>query len=441
MYLNKEAYRLMHEGTLAFADMEQNGIRIDVPYYKKQKKNLSQQIMMLGLELDRTDELKLWKKTYGKDFKITSNDQLKKILFGKMGIEPPILTKKGNASVNEETLHLINSPITVPLIQLRQMMKLKNTYIKNILKNTFDGYLHPSFNLNTVTTFRSSSSGPNFQNMPIRNPVMGKIIRTGFIPREGGMIGGLDYSGIELSMAGCNSRDQVLINNFTTIHKTQAARCYALKEDQVTKDVRYVGKNNFVFPELYGSWYKQCAMNMMTSITSMKLETVDGLGLKKHLKSVGLGNINKFIHHIQKVEDEFWQTYHVHKRWQKKWEADYIKKGYIELVTGFKCGGIISINQLLNYSNQGPAFHCLLWSIIRMNKWLKKYKMKSKVIGQIHDDMVMDINIKESQDVLAKAKKIMCEEIKEAWSWIITPLEVEAEFSPTNWYLKKELKI
>ena len=439
--MNEGALKLLMEGSLAFADMERNGIRIDIPYYKRQRRNLKQQIMMLGLELDRTDEVKLWRRTYGEKFNIQSNHQLKHILFDKLKIKPPALTKKGNASVNAANLHLLKSPITIPIVQMRQMKKMKNTYIKNILSNSTDGILHPSFNLNTVTTYRSSSSDPNFQNMPIRDPIMGKTIRRGFVPRDGHMIGGLDYSGIELSMAGCNSRDQVLIDNFTTIHKIMASKCFDLDIDQVTKDTRYVGKNGFVFPELYGSWNEPVARNMMSEIKNLKLKTVDGVGLKTHLKSRGLDNIYAFIKHIKKVETEFWKTYKVHKKWQEKWEEDYKKNGYIELLTGFRCGGMISKNQLLNYANQGIAFHCLLWSLIQLNKWLKKYKMKSMIIGQIHDDMVMDIFLKEKDDVLQKAKEIMCVDIKKEWKWIITPLEIEAEFSRTNWYDKKEIKI
>lgn len=439
--MNKETHKLLMEGTLAFSDIENNGIRIDTNYFKKQQRWLREQIGLLECELDKTEELKIWRRRYGKDFNIDSNNQLKKVLFTEMGIEPPILTDKGNVSVNAETLSLIKSPITENLVHLRQAKKIKNTYIKNILKNTVNGFLHSSFNLNTVATFRSSSSEPNFQNMPIRDPQMGKIIRRGFIPREGFMIGGLDYSGIELSIAACNSRDQALIDNFTTIHLDQASKCFMLDKNMVTKDVRYVGKNGFVFPELYGSWWERIASNMMSEIKNMKLQRKDGLGLKEHLKEQGLGNIRAFQNHIKKVEAEFWKTYKVHYNWREKWINDYYKNGYIEMLTGFRCSGILSKNQLLNYANQGPAFHCLLWSIIKMNKWLKKYKMKSKIIGQIHDDMVLDICLKESQDVLAKAKQIMTIDIKKAWSWIITPLQVEGEFSDVNWYEKKEIKI
>jgi len=76
-----------------------------------------------------------------------------------------------------------------------------------------------------------------------------------------------------------------------------------------------------------------------------------------------------------------------------------------------------------------------------MNKWLKKYKMKSKLIWNIHDDMGLDIHNTEKEDVLQKAKEIMCIEIKKAWKWIITPLEIEAEFSNKNWYEKEKVKI
>lgn len=402
---------------------------------------IKEQIRLLELELDRTEEVKTWRQVYKEKFNIDSNPQLSKVLFTHLEIEPPTLTAKGNPSVDKDSLHLIDSPIVQPLIQLRQLKKLRNTYIKNILKETVRGILHPVFNLHIPATYRSSSDSPNFQNIPIRDPFMGKIIRQGFIPRDGGMIGGLDYAGIELSMAGCNSRDPVLIDNFTTIHKTQAAKCYALPEEQVTKDIRYCGKNAFVFPQLYGSWYEQCATNLMANINTMKLKTKDGVGLKKHLKSKKLSNINAFSRHIEKVETEFWETYHVHHKWKEGWIANYRKKGYIEMLTGFRCGGVLSKNQLLNYSNQGTAFHCLLWSIIQMNKWLKKYKMKSKIIWNIHDDMGMDIDKTEQEDVLQKAKEVMCVDIKKAWEWIITPLEVEGEFSDKNWYEKKEIKI
>jgi DNA polymerase-1 len=437
--MNKNAYKLLHEGTLAFADMEYNGIKVDVRYCRRQKKNINQQIELLELELDRTEEMKVWRKRYKDDFNLDSTDQLKKVLFTDLKITPPAYTDKGNPSVNKDNLNLIDSPIVEPLIKLRQLKKLNNTYLKNIMEETVNGYIHPSFNLHTVQTFRSSCDRPNFQNMPIRDPFMGKIIRTAFIPRENSIIGGLDYAGIELSMAGCNSKDPLLIKDYITIHKTQAARCFALKEKQVTKDIRYYGKNGFVFPQLYGSWNVPIAENLLRITKGM--QTVDNLDLYEHLEAKGISHPEIFQDHIENVETRFWETYSVHKKWQEGWISNYYKKGYIEMLTGFRCKGILSKNQLFNYANQGIAFHCLLWSIIQMNKWLKKYKMKSKLIWNIHDDMGLDIHNTEKEDVLQKAKEIMCIEIKKAWKWIITPLEIEAEFSNKNWYEKEKVKI
>jgi DNA polymerase I-like protein with 3'-5' exonuclease and polymerase domains len=130
--MNKEAYKLMHEGTLAFADIEQNGIRVDIPYYKRQRLMIKEQIRLLELELDRTEEVKTWRQVYKEKFNIDSNPQLSKVLFTHLEIEPPTLTAKGNPSVDKDSLHLIDSPIVQPLIQLRQLKKLRNTYIKNI---------------------------------------------------------------------------------------------------------------------------------------------------------------------------------------------------------------------------------------------------------------------------------------------------------------------
>lgn len=440
--MGDEAYKLFHQGALALADMERNGIKVDIDYCKRQQADVSKQIIKLESELEKLEEIKVWRTEYKDKFNIDSNTQLGKILFGHFNIKPPKLTAKGNASVDKDSLYLIKSDIVKPLIRLRQLKKVNNTYLGNIIEETTDGIIHPFFNLHTVKTFRSSSDKPNFQNMPIRDPEMGRIIRQAFVSRfKGGYIGGFDYGALELSMAGCNSKDPKLIENFGTIHKIEAANCYALKQEEVTKNVRYCGKNKFVFPQLYGSWFGACAPALLGAIAEMKLETVQGDSLKNHLRAKGLLDRTKFENHIKGVEKKFWEEYNVHKRWQDKWIADYQKKGYIELLTGFKCSGILSKNKLLNYANQGPGFHCLLWSIVKTNKWLKKNKMKSLMIGQIHDDMLLDIHPEEYQDVLHCVKKIMCDDLKKAWPWIITPLIVEAEFSNINWYEKKEVDI
>ena len=112
-------------------------------------------------------------------------------------------------------------------------------------------------------------------------------------------------------------------------------------------------------------------------------------------------------------------------------------------LTGFICQGYMKRNEIVNYPVQGVAFHCLLWSLIRLQKELKKRKMKTLIIGQIHDSMLNDVPDEELDEFLPLAQYIMVDELLKAWKWINVPIEIEAEVTPIegNWYQKREKKI
>ena len=119
---------------------------------------------------------------------------------------------------------------------------------------------------------------------------------------------------------------------------------------------------------------------------------------------------------------------------------EYQKKGYIEMPFGFRRGGLLTVNKLFNTGIQGTAFHILLWSYIRLN-YLCKTKWITDLIGQIHDEIVADVENSELQEVLNAAEDIMCHKVIEANPWIIVPLVIEAEVTgvDTGWYYKKEM--
>lgn len=314
------------------------------------------------------------------------------------------------------------------------------------MEETVNGYIHPSFNLHTVKTFRSSSDRPNFQNMPIRDKEMGKIIRQAFIPRKDYLFGGFDYVGIEVRIAACYHKDPTMLKYIEDptkdMHRDMAMQCYMLEENDVSKDARYCAKNKFVFPQFYGSWYEPCAYSLWNAISEMNLATLSGIPLQEHLRNNGIKDGETFQGHIKLVEDKFWnETFTGYRDWKKEWLKEYDKKGYFDTLTGFRCQGAMKRNDIINYPVQGVAFHCLLWALIKINKWLKKNKMKSMIVGQIHDEITMDIYKKEFDEVLKKVKKIMCKDIRKEWPWIITPLDIEGEFSDTNWYEKKEVEV
>ena len=95
----------------------------------------------------------------------------------------------------------------------------------------------------------------------------------------------------------------------------------------------------------------------------------------------------------------------------------------------------------MNFPIQGASFHCLLWALVELQKWLNRGKMRSLIVGQIHDSILLDCTEEELEEVIAMAVYIMTDKLPQTWKWICIPMEVEVETSKTNWHEKKEYKI
>ena len=441
-----DGYNLIHEGSLALADAEHNGIRVDYDYILKKDKHLERQIKYYKKNLNKFEEIKKWKKVYNNKFNLKSSPQLQDILYNHFKYKTKILTKKRKPSVSEEALEQLNIPVVKKLIELRKLQKAKNTYVKSYINETVNNYLHPFFCLDNVRTFRSSSQKINFQNQPKRNPIIKKIVRRAVIPRKDHVIIEADYSGIEVAIAACYNKDKNLINDIINpnkdMHRDMAMKCYLLDKDEWTKQTRQETKNKFVFPEFYGDYYATCAEGLWLAIDTLNLKTSKGIPLKKHLKKKGINNYKLFEKHIERVENYFWnKRYKTYSKWKDIQFNKYCKNGYVDILTGFRCKGYLPKNKAINYPIQGAAFHCLLWSFIRINKWIKRHCKYTKVIGQIHDSIVIDVHKDELNKVLKIVEKIMTKDILKYWKWIILPLEIEIESTPLNgsWYDIKEV--
>ena len=176
----------------------------------------------------------------------------------------------------------------------------------------------------------------------------------------------------------------------------------------------------------------------------MELETRKGTPLKKWLKKKGIKNLGKFEDHIQEVEYYFWnELFHEYNEWKKELYQSYLNHGYVDMYTGFRCYEFMKKNEAINRAIQGTAFHWLLWSLIQLRKEMKKRKMETLLVCQIHDSAELDIVPSERDEILGLAKEIMTEWIREHWEWIIVPLEIEVEIAPKGepWWKKKEVKI
>lgn len=462
------AYQLLHDGSIALAQAERVGMRIDVDYLDRTISSEAAWIRDRSNAMMQHDVWRWWRRRWGDKANLGSREQLAEVLFGKggMGYKPHHYTDgteySGTADegksfgADEGNLERLDLDFAKDYIELQSHLQMKNTFLFNIRRHVeADGLLHPFFNLHTVRTFRSSGSEPNFQNIPIRDPVLGKTIRQAFIPRSPDhVLVELDYAQIEVRVSACYNHDQKLIYDVLhgDMHRDMAAECFMLAKDQVSKPARQTAKGGFVFAEFYGDWYKKVCKNLWDDILRQKLATKDGVPLYEHLARQGITRLGAcdpqrdpvpgtFEHHIKKVEDRFWnERYRTYTQWKKDWYAAYKRQGYFNLYTGFLCQGVYSRNDVINYPVQGAAFHCLLWSLIRITKRLLKERWRSHVIGQIHDSIVADVHRSELPAFLEMAREIMTTLLMDHWHWLHEcPVEVEAEACPLGgtWYDKK----
>lgn len=449
-----QAYQLLHDGALTLAEIEGNGIQIDVEYLDKAIADTNAKIADLNKKLQKSEVVEKWKKAFGHKANLNSNEQLGKVLFEVMGFECPERTDTGRYKTDEKTLASVDHQFVKDWLEIKKLDKAVGTFLMGIRREVFDGLLHPSFNLHLAETFRSSSDSPNFQNLPVRNLEIMTLVRSAIIPRKGRRLIEIDYKGVEVAVAACYHKDPTMItyikDKTKDMHRDMAAACYKLKVDQVTKMARYAAKNKFVFPQFYGSWYPDCAKSLWQGIDELKLETKNGVPMKQHLASQGITELGEcsykekpapgtFAHHIMMVEKHFWgKRFPVYAQWKRDHFERYKTTGYITTKTGFICQGYMKRNEVINYPVQGAAFHALLWALIRMQRAIKKYKMKSLLVGQIHDCVLGDVPENEDAQFCEMAQDIMVDKLMKAWKWLIVPLEIEIEKTPVDgsWNLK-----
>lgn len=465
---SKEALQLLFDGQLCLANVQRNGVRVDKKYLESAIVKIEQDIETMQREMENDRIASEWRKLYGDRTNFGSREQLSDLLFVHLGFKSFGTTSKGSGEgggkvrhrTDKTALEKIDNGFVKTFLQVEEYKKAKSTYLEGIWREMVerDGmfFIHPSFHLNLTQTFRSSSSEPNFQNVPVRNAAMAEIIRRCYIPRPGRHFVEIDFAQIEVRVSACYNKDPALIryiqDKSTDMHRDQACAIFGLKPAQVTKEVRHTAKNMFVFPEFYGSAYFQCAPAIWDTIDRRQLKTVKGTPIKKWLKQeLGITELGKcdpkesvlvgtFEYHLKKVEERMWKKFHVYSQWKKDTYEEFLREGGCRSYVGFAFCGQYGRNDILNYRIQCDAFMCELWSLIRLDRWLRKNKLRTLAIGEIHDSTQLDVSPKEIDDVLSTAHQIMTEDLPRAWEWLIVPIETETEVAPINrsWFEKSE---
>lgn len=456
--LKKQGYELLHDGAIALAQIEKNGIRVDISRLAKTQTDLKKKVRDLKANLEQHQIWKLWRKRFGEKSNMTSGNQLGKILFEELGYKATNFTDSGKAATDEEAMQNIDEPFVKDLLRMKKFEKARGTFLKGISEEIVGERLHPFFNLHLARTYRSSSDSPNFQNFPVRDKEISELIRSHFIPSPNSVLVENDFKGIEVCVSACYHKDKNFISYIETpgkdMHGDMAAQIYFLDPKKVHKDARYGAKNKFVFPEFYGDFYVSCAKALWEWIEKGKLVGPHGRSLYEHLKENGISKLGDcdpeqkprpgtFENHLKEVENDFWNNrFKDYGKWKKRWYAEYLDKGYFDLLSGFRVFGSFNRNSVINYPVQGAAFHCLLWVLIQVNQKLIKYKMKSMVVGQIHDSLLGDVLIHELRDYLSIVEETVTVDLPKFYRWLIVKMVIEYEICPENgnWFQKREVK-
>jgi DNA polymerase-1 len=460
----REASRLLLEGSMVLAEMEHHGVRVDKTYLESAIVETEAKIAGLERRMMKDEVGKVWKKAFGDRAKLSSRDQLAVVLFDKMGISPEGKTAGGRrGSTKKADLDKMDLPFLHLFVRVEELKKAVGTYLKGIRREMVPGddgcwYVHHDYKLNTARTFRSSAAEPNFQNNPQRNPELGEIVRRCYIPRKGHDWYECDYEQLEVKIGYCHHKDPkmkaYLEGDKGVMHTDAACDVFLIKPSEVVKGkTRDAAKNMYVFPQFYGSVYFQCAPHLWHAMVRRDMRVGEnGIPIREHLARKGIKSLGAcdprqepepgtFEHHLRDCERKLWRRFKGYADWKVRNYEEYLRTGGIRFKTGFAVNGKLKRNDVGNYAIQGDAFQCLLWSDVQKLKALRKYKMGTKLMGEIHDCDDADVPKGEGRAYVELSKEIMERRVAEHWDWIVTPLTIDVEVAEEgkSWYDKHKL--
>jgi len=366
--------------------MERNGIRIDSALLAKQGQQVGKRLLELEGEIHQLA---------GQPFNIQSPKQIAEILFGQLELPVIKKTPSGAPSTDEEVLQKLaeDYPLPARILDYRSLAKLMSTYIEKLprMADPKTGRVHTNFSQATAVTGRLASSDPNLQNIPVRTEE-GRRIREAFIPAEGCKLLSADYSQIELRIMAHIAEDENLLAAFRDgkdVHQATAAEIFGIPLDDVSSEQRrYAKVINF------GLIYGMSAFGL-----------AGNLGIER---SAAQNYIAKYFDRYPGVAQ-----YMEHTRLEAR------ENGYVETVFGRRLwlpeikGSNGPRRQgaeraAINAPMQGTAADLIKLAMIAVEDWLEKEQLKTKLLLQVHDELVFDVPLNEVELLQTKLPGLMC---------------------------------
>ena len=404
--LTKLFYDLEIPLMFVLCEIEKNGVKIDSDF-------LSNMSTLLTKKINETQ--KSIHKIAGEDFNVASPKQLGVILFDKLKIDDnPKKTKSGQYSTSEDILTKLSkkSKIVSLILEYREYKKLLSTYIDALpqMVSSYDKLIHTDYAQAVTATGRLSSNKPNLQNIPIRTQ-LGRKTRSAFVSRtKGNFILAADYSQIELRIIASFSEDKEMINAFNNnkdIHSITASKVFGISLDDVTQDMRRRAKE-VNFGIIYGISPFGLSQNLDIPRGEAK-EIIDAYF--DEFKNVKL-YMDRSIEEAKSKKQV--KTLLGRRRFLRDIDSrNYTLRGFAE-------------RNAINSPIQGTAADIIKLAMISISKWMKENNIKSKMIMQVHDELVFDVEKTELELLSLNIKKIMENVIK-----IKVPLLVEIGYGKT----------
>jgi len=366
--------------------MERNGIRIDSALLAKQGQQVGKRLLELEGEIH---------KLAGQPFNIQSPKQIAEILFGQLELPVIKKTPSGAPSTDEEVLQKLaeDYPLPARILDYRSLAKLMSTYIEKLprMADPKTGRVHTNFSQATAVTGRLASSDPNLQNIPVRTEE-GRRIREAFIPADGCKLLSADYSQIELRIMAHIAEDENLLAAFRAgkdVHQATAAEIFGVPLDSVNSEQRRYAK-------------------------------VINFGLIYGMSAFGLaGNLGIERSAAQNYITKYFDRYPGVAQYMERTRLEARENGYVETVFGRRLwlpeikGSNGPRRQgaeraAINAPMQGTAADLIKLAMIAVENWLEKEQLKTRMLLQVHDELVFDVPLDEIDLLKAKLPALMC---------------------------------
>jgi DNA polymerase I-like protein with 3'-5' exonuclease and polymerase domains len=470
-FLNKrelDAMYMSSNNAINMAKMTANGVYTNQKTLKNNMTELDAEMTRLHDAIMDCDEVAKWDGgikyvTSGLDkdfveFNYNSGAQLGRLLYDLCQYPGGKRTANKNYQCTAATLEKVNSPMVKLILERKKLAKAKSTYLQGWERENWEGIVRCNFPVSLTMSHRTSSNACNFQNSPKHNPLLKRLTRNFIQAHPGQIFKEYDYSQAEAYCASIISGDMNFLryqqDESTDMHLDSAITVYKVDlrkplpvyfdsdgnsidpPEKLPKQLRQTGKL-FNFPILFGASYVSIAETLWEKIQELPEESKKWMDA--HFKAVGILTYDDFVLIVKQAEHTFWNvTFPHYGSFRKNIWNEYKDQGFVQTSVGHCLRGVLNSRVISNLPIQGPSALKLLLGIDRAQKEFEKLNLKSKLMGQVHDSLVVSVEPMEEEivDKIVTTALLTATEKHPLFDWINIDFVLDCDTYESTWASK-----